>query len=90
MVVGSRLGAAAVVVFIGAFDYLNGEPDTVREATSPGLLTTGFVISVVLLLVFGSYCALIDGIQTELLASRTYFVGFLVSLSMLPLGIGLL
>ena len=39
MVVGSRLGGAAVVVFIGAFDYLNEELDSVREALSLGLLT---------------------------------------------------
>jgi len=39
MIVGSRLGAAAVVVFIGAFDYLNAELDTLRESTSLGLLT---------------------------------------------------
>lgn len=39
MVIGSRLGAAAVVVFIGAFDYLNAELDTLRESTSLGLLT---------------------------------------------------
>ena len=39
MVVGSRLGGAAVVVFIGAFDYLNAEVDSVREALSLGLLT---------------------------------------------------
>lgn len=39
LVVGSRLGAAAVVVLIGAVDYLNPEVDTLREATSLGLLT---------------------------------------------------
>jgi sodium-dependent phosphate cotransporter len=39
MIVGSRLGAAAVVVFIGAFDYLNAEVDSLRESTSLGLLT---------------------------------------------------
>ena len=39
MVVGSRLGGAAVVVFIGVFDYLNEELDSVREALSLGLLT---------------------------------------------------
>jgi len=39
MIVGSRLGAAAVVVFIGAFDYLNAELDTLRESTRLGLLT---------------------------------------------------
>ncbi|HMB50811.1 MAG TPA: sodium:phosphate symporter [Natronoarchaeum rubrum] len=39
MIVGSRLGGAAVVVFVGAFDYLNEELDTVRESTSLGLLT---------------------------------------------------
>jgi sodium-dependent phosphate cotransporter len=39
MIVGSRLGGAAVVVFIGAFDYLNKEIGTVRESTSLGLLT---------------------------------------------------
>jgi len=39
MVIGSRLGAAAVVVFIGAFDYPGSELDTLRESTSLGLLT---------------------------------------------------
>ncbi|MDS0282900.1 sodium:phosphate symporter [Haloarcula onubensis] len=39
MVVGSRLGAAAVVVFIGAVDYVNAELDTLRESTRLGLLT---------------------------------------------------
>jgi len=39
MIVGSRLGGAAVVVFIGAFDYLNEEIESLRESTSLGLLT---------------------------------------------------
>jgi len=38
MVVGSRLGAAGVVVLIGAFDYSNEELGTLRESTSLGLL----------------------------------------------------
>ncbi len=39
MVVGSRLGGAAVVIFIGAFDYLNEELDTLSDSVSLGLLT---------------------------------------------------
>jgi len=34
MIVGSRLGGAAVVIFIGAFDYLNEEIESLRESTS--------------------------------------------------------
>lgn len=39
MIVGSRLGGAAVVVFVGAADYLNEEIDSLRDATRLGLLT---------------------------------------------------
>lgn len=39
MVIGSRLGGAAVVIFIGAFDYLNEELDTLSDSISLGLLT---------------------------------------------------
>ncbi|WP_254764010.1 sodium:phosphate symporter [Natrinema marinum] len=39
MIVGSRLGGAAVVVFIGAFDYQHEEIESLRESTSLGLLT---------------------------------------------------
>jgi len=39
MIVGSRLGGAAVVVFIGAFDYLNEELDTLSESVRLGVLT---------------------------------------------------
>ncbi|WP_327052253.1 sodium:phosphate symporter [Halomicrococcus gelatinilyticus] len=38
MIVGSRLGAAAIVVFIGAFDYVHEELGTLRESVSLGLL----------------------------------------------------
>ncbi|EMA56162.1 Na+/phosphate symporter [Halococcus thailandensis JCM 13552] len=39
MIVGSRLGGAAVVVFLGVADYLNEEVESFSEATSLGLLT---------------------------------------------------
>ncbi len=39
MIIGSRLGAAAIVVLIGAFDYVHEEIDTLRESVSLGLLT---------------------------------------------------
>ncbi|WP_458188678.1 sodium:phosphate symporter [Haladaptatus sp. NG-WS-4] len=39
MIVGSRLGAAAIVVLIGAFDYAHDEIDSLRESVSLGLLT---------------------------------------------------
>jgi sodium-dependent phosphate cotransporter len=37
--VGSRLGAAAVVVLVGALDYLGERRSTLRESVSVGLLT---------------------------------------------------
>jgi sodium-dependent phosphate cotransporter len=39
MVVGSRLGAAGVVVLIGAIDFLSKRQYSLRESTSLGLLT---------------------------------------------------
>lgn len=39
MVVGSRLGGAAIVLFIGAFDYLNEELESVSESVRLGVLT---------------------------------------------------
>ena len=39
MVVGSRLGGAAIVLFIGAFDYLNEELESMSESVQLGLLT---------------------------------------------------
>lgn len=39
MIIGSRLGAAAIVIFIGAFDYLNTESDSLRDSVRMGLLT---------------------------------------------------
>jgi sodium-dependent phosphate cotransporter len=39
LVVGSRLGAAGVVVLIGGVDFLQKRRDSLREATSLGLLT---------------------------------------------------
>lgn len=39
MIIGSRLGAAAIVIFIGAFDYVNTESDSLRESVRMGLLT---------------------------------------------------
>ncbi|MFC3958982.1 sodium:phosphate symporter [Halovivax cerinus] len=39
MIVGSRLGGAAVVVFIGGFDYVNEEIESLRESMSLGILT---------------------------------------------------
>jgi len=39
MVVGSRLGGAAVVVFVGALDYFNEEVESVRDSMRLGLLT---------------------------------------------------
>ncbi|QPV63967.1 sodium:phosphate symporter [Halosimplex litoreum] len=39
MIVGSRLGGAAVVVFVGAADYLNEEIESVRDSMRLGLLT---------------------------------------------------
>ena len=38
MIVGSRLGAAAIVVFIGAFDYVHEELGTLRESVGLGVL----------------------------------------------------
>jgi sodium-dependent phosphate cotransporter len=58
MIVGSRLGAAAVVVFIGAFDFLNEEIDTLRESTSLGLLTFLLTHSVYLPTLVVGYLAL--------------------------------
>ena len=58
MIVGSRLGGAAVVVFIGAFDYLNEELDSVREAMSLGLLTFLLTHSIYLPVVVVGYLAL--------------------------------
>ncbi|MFD1514715.1 sodium:phosphate symporter [Halomarina rubra] len=43
LVVGSRLGAAAVVVLVGAADYTHDPESTLRESTRLGLLT--FVVS---------------------------------------------
>lgn len=39
MIVGSRLGGAAIVIFVGAFDYLNEELESSRDAMGLGLLT---------------------------------------------------
>ena len=39
MIIGSRLGAAAIVIFIGTFDYLNTELESLRESVRMGLLT---------------------------------------------------
>ncbi|WP_266077402.1 Na/Pi cotransporter family protein [Haladaptatus caseinilyticus] len=39
MIVGSRLGSAAIIVFIGAFDYINEEVGSLRESVRLGLLT---------------------------------------------------
>jgi len=58
MVVGSRLGAAAVVVLIGGFDYLSEEVDTLRESTSLGLLTFLLTHSVYLPALAVGYLAL--------------------------------
>lgn len=38
MLVGSRLGGAAIVLFIGAFDYLNEELESLSESVELGLL----------------------------------------------------
>lgn len=39
MIVGSRLGAAAVVVFVGLLDYVQEDGPSMREAVSLGMLT---------------------------------------------------
>ncbi|TMT87930.1 sodium:phosphate symporter [Haloterrigena sp. H1] len=48
MVIGSRLGGAAIVLFIGAFDYLNEELESVSESVRLGLLTFLLTYSVYL------------------------------------------
>ncbi|WP_236544798.1 sodium:phosphate symporter [Salinirussus salinus] len=48
MVAGSRLGAAAVVVFIGALDYFQKKRYSLRKAVSMGLLTFLLTLSIYL------------------------------------------
>ncbi|SEQ24090.1 Na/Pi cotransporter family protein [Natrinema salaciae] len=64
MIVGSRLGGGAVVVFIGAFDYLNEEVESLRESMSLGLLTFLLTHSIYLPAMVLGYAAM-PAIRTE-------------------------
>jgi len=65
--------------------------DTPTGVTMVGVtLVLGFVISVALLLVYPTYSSVVSAVQTEILADPRYFVGFLVSLVLVPLGFVLL
>ena len=48
MVAGSRLGAAAIVVFIGAFDYFQKKRYSLQKSVSMGLLTFSLTLSIYL------------------------------------------
>lgn len=63
MVTGSRLGAAAIVVFIGAVDYLQHRRYSLTECVSMGLLTFLLTLSIYLPVTALGYVAwpLIDG-----------------------------
>ncbi|MFC6942464.1 sodium:phosphate symporter [Salinirubellus sp. GCM10025818] len=58
MVAGSRLGAAAIVVFIGALDYLQKERYSLQKSVSMGLLTFLLTLSVYLPVTAFGYLAL--------------------------------
>lgn len=58
MIAGSRLGAAAVVVFIGALDYLQKERYSLQKSISMGLLTFLLTLSIYLPVTVLGYLAL--------------------------------
>jgi len=58
MVAGSRLGAAAIVVFIGALDYVGKERYSLRKSVSMGLLTFLLTLSIYLPVTALGYLAL--------------------------------
>lgn len=58
MIAGSRLGAAAIVVFIGALDFAQKDGNSLRSAVSMGLLTFLVTHSIYLPVTVGGYLAL--------------------------------
>jgi len=58
MVAGSRLGAAAIVVFIGALDYFQKERYSLQKSVSMGLLTFLLTLSIYLPVTVFGYLAL--------------------------------
>jgi sodium-dependent phosphate cotransporter len=75
LVVGTRLGGAAIVVFIGALDYFQKERYSVRESVSMGLLTFLVTHSIYLPVTVLGYLAL-PSLQTPVDAvSRNWAVG---------------
>ena len=48
LVVGSRLGATGIVIFIGGVDHLRGRPEAVGESLELGLLAAGLTAAVYL------------------------------------------
>jgi len=58
LIAGSRLGAAAIVVFVGALDYFQKERYTLRESVSLGLLAFLLTLSIYLPVTVLGYVAL--------------------------------
>jgi len=58
MVAGSRLGSAAIVVFIGALDYVQRRRFSLQRSVSMGLLTFLLTLSIYLPVTIGGYLAL--------------------------------
>jgi len=58
LVAGSRLGAAAIVVFIGALDYVQKSAYSLRKSVSMGLLTFLLTLSIYLPVTVIGYLAL--------------------------------
>ncbi len=48
LIVGSRLGATGIVIFIGGVDHLRGRPEAVGESLELGLLAAGLTAAVYL------------------------------------------
>ncbi|GKZ12315.1 sodium:phosphate symporter [Haladaptatus sp. T7] len=70
MIIGSRLGAAAIVIFIGTFDYLNEELDSLRESVSMGLLAFLLTHSIYLPVLVVGYLSM-PLVQTTVPVERT-------------------
>lgn len=75
MVAGSRLGAAAIVVFIGAIDYFQKERYSLPESVSMGLLTFLLTLSIYLPVTVLGYIALPRFHDVFLSVSRGWIVG---------------
>lgn len=84
-VLGANVGTLVdTLVVAAALDTPTG------VAIVTALLGIGLAISVLLLLAYPTYSSIVSGVQRRILAERRYFVGFLVSLVLVPLALLLL